>query len=60
MLTGITERYNGQTTPYYAAARLWVDEIIDPLDTREIIMESISAANHAPVTERFNVGVIQV
>lgn len=60
LLTGITERYNGQTTPYYAAARLWVDEIIDPLDTREIIMESISAANHAPVTERFNVGVIQV
>ncbi|HEY6083632.1 MAG TPA: carboxyl transferase domain-containing protein, partial [Chitinophagaceae bacterium] len=60
LLTGITERYNSQTTPYYAAARLWVDEIIDPLDTREIIIESISAANHAPVTERFNVGVIQV
>jgi acetyl-CoA carboxylase carboxyltransferase component len=50
--------YDEQTTPYYAAARLWVDAIIDPLDTREIISEGINAANHAPM-KKFNPGVIQ-
>ncbi len=60
LLTEITGRYDKQTTPYYAAARLWVDAIIDPVDTRHIISEGIAAANHAPVTARFNVGVIQV
>lgn len=60
LLAEITGRYDRQTTPYYAAARLWVDAIIDPLETREVISESLSAANHAPVTESFNVGVIQV
>ncbi len=55
----IKNRYDRQTTPYYAAARLWVDEIIDPLDTRRIISEGIKAANNAPV-EKFNVGVFQV
>ncbi len=60
LLTEITGQYDKQTSPYYAAARLWVDAIIDPLDTRKMISESIAAANHAPVTEKFNVGVIQV
>ena len=55
----ITDRYNRQTTPYYAAARLWVDAIIDPADTRKVISMGIEAANHAPITEKFNVGVIQ-
>ena len=55
----IKNRYDRQTTPYYAAARLWVDEIIDPLDTRRIISEGIKAADNAPV-EKFNVGVFQV
>ncbi len=50
--------YDEQTTPYYAAARLWVDAIIDPIDTREIISEGITAANNAPVS-KFNPGVIQ-
>ncbi|HXH20103.1 MAG TPA: carboxyl transferase domain-containing protein, partial [Chitinophagales bacterium] len=59
LLKEITERYERQTTPYYAAARLWVDTIIDPLDTRKVISLGIEAANHAPVTRRFNPGVIQ-
>lgn len=55
----IKNRYDAQTTPYYAAARLWVDAIIDPRDTRQWISMGIEAANNAPV-ERFNPGVIQV
>lgn len=51
--------YDKQTTPFYAAARLWVDAIIDPNDTRKWISMGIEAANNAPV-EKFNVGVIQV
>ena len=54
----IKNRYDEQTTPYYAAARLWVDAIIDPLQTREFISTAIAAADHAPV-EAFNVGVLQ-
>lgn len=52
------DRYDKQTTPYYAAARLWVDAIIDPLTTRQWISAGIEAANNAPVA-RFNPGVIQ-
>lgn len=58
LLDDIQARYDEQTTPYYAAARLWVDAIIDPRETRRWISEGILAANNAPV-ERFNVGVIQ-
>lgn len=58
MLKEITDRYNDQLSPYYAAARLWVDQVIDPLDTRTYISAGIEAANHAKV-KRFNVGVIQ-
>ena len=58
LLKEITNRYNEQLSPYYAAARLWVDGVIDPLETRKIISMGIEAANHAPV-EKFNVGVIQ-
>jgi len=53
----IKSRYDHQTTPYYAASRLWVDEIIDPADTRQLISMAIEAANNAPV-EPFNPGVI--
>jgi 3-methylcrotonyl-CoA carboxylase beta subunit len=60
LLKDITDKYNSQTTPYYAAARLWVDAIIDPGDTRRIIAESLKAANQAPVEEPFRTGVIQV
>ncbi|HTA62845.1 MAG TPA: carboxyl transferase domain-containing protein [Bacteroidia bacterium] len=53
------DRYDMQTTPYYAASRLWLDAIIDPVDTRKWISMGIEAANHAPITKQYNVGVIQ-
>jgi 3-methylcrotonyl-CoA carboxylase beta subunit len=59
LLKQISGRYNMQTTPYYAAARLWVDGIIDPLETRKVISMGIEAANHAPIEKAFNVGIIQ-
>lgn len=59
LLKTITERYQKQTSPYYAAARLWVDEIINPLDTRKWISMGIEMANHAPITKPYNVGVLQ-
>ncbi|MGA9324992.1 MAG: carboxyl transferase domain-containing protein, partial [Salegentibacter sp.] len=55
----IKSRYDEQTSPYYAAARLWTDAIISPLDTRKWISKGIEAANHAPITKDFNMGVIQ-
>lgn len=54
----IKSRYDHQTTPYYAASRLWMDAIIDPVETRKVISMTIEAANNAPI-ERFNPGVIQ-
>ncbi len=60
LLDTIKDRYYQQTTPYYAAARLWVDEIIDPKNTRQLIAESIAAANHNPHLEQFKTGVFQV
>ncbi|KQS32231.1 acyl-CoA carboxylase subunit beta [Pedobacter sp. Leaf194] len=59
MLKEITDKYDSQTTPYYAASRLWVDGIIDPLETRKVISMGIEAANQSPITKRFNVGIIQ-
>lgn len=59
LLKEITDRYNHQTTAYYAASRLWVDGIIDPLETRKVISMGIEAANQSPVKKPFNVGVIQ-
>ena len=58
LLKEITDKYNEELSPYYAASRLWVDGIIDPRETRRVISTGIDAANHAPV-EKFNVGVIQ-
>ena len=58
LFASIKQRYDEQTTPWYAAARLWVDAIINPLETRSVISRGIEAANNAPV-EQFNVGVIQ-
>ncbi|MCC2591804.1 acyl-CoA carboxylase subunit beta [Chryseobacterium sp. MFBS3-17] len=60
ILDTISKRYQKQTEPTYAAARLWTDAIIDPTDTRKWISMGIEAADHAPVTEKFNLGVIQV
>ena len=59
LLEEITAKYNEELSPYYAASRLWVDGVIDPLETRKVISMGIEAANHAPITEKFNVGVIQ-
>lgn len=58
LLKNITDRYEKQTNAYYAASRLWVDAIIDPLETRKVISMGIEAANNAPVA-KFNPGIIQ-
>jgi 3-methylcrotonyl-CoA carboxylase beta subunit len=60
LLNDIKERYEKQTTPYYAAARLWVDAIIDPGETRKLIAEGIAAANHKSTRKDFSLGVFQV
>ncbi|MFT3948394.1 MAG: carboxyl transferase domain-containing protein [Agriterribacter sp.] len=60
LLDDIKQQYEKQTTPYYAAARLWVDAIIDPGETRQLISEGIAAANHKKNAEHFNLGVFQV
>jgi len=59
LLKTINDRYNKQMSPYYAASRLWVDSIIDPLETRKVISMGIEMANNAPIKEAYNVGVIQ-
>ena len=56
----ISDSYEKQTKATYAAARLWTDDIINPVDTRKWISMGIEAANHAPITEKFNLGIIQV
>ncbi|MGB0366049.1 MAG: acyl-CoA carboxylase subunit beta [Flavobacteriaceae bacterium] len=56
----IKGNYDQQTKAEYAAARLWTDAIINPTETRKWISMGIEAANHAPITERFNMGVLQV
>lgn len=55
----IKDRYDTQTTPYYAASRIWLDAIIDPLDTRKVISMGIEMANQSPITKAYNVGVLQ-
>lgn len=60
LLDEIKGRYEKQTTPYYAAARLWIDAIIDPVDTRMMISEAIQAANNNAEIPEFKTGVFQV
>ena len=60
ILDTISKRYQNQTDATYAAARLWTDAIINPEDTRKWISMGIEAANHAPIREPFNMGIIQV
>ena len=60
LLSNIKEKYDAQVSPYYAAARLWTDAVIDPLETRNWISTGIEAANHAPIEKDFNLGLIQV
>ena len=56
----IANRYQKQTEATYSAARIWTDAIINPVDTRTWISMGIEAANHSPITEKFNLGVLQV
>ena len=56
----IKNRYDAQVSPYYAAARIWTDAVIDPLDTRKWISMGIEAADHAPIEKKFNMGILQV
>jgi acetyl-CoA carboxylase carboxyltransferase component len=60
LLNEIKSKYDAQTSPYYAAARLWVDDIIDPLQTRTVISEGIAAANHNATVPDLKTGVFQV
>lgn len=60
LFSKIKSRYDEQISPYYAAARIWTDAIINPLDTRKWVSMGIEAANHAPIEKQFNLGVIQV
>jgi 3-methylcrotonyl-CoA carboxylase beta subunit len=60
LLKEIQDRYNSQADPLYAAARLWVDGIIDPAETRKIVSYCLEIANHNPDIPKFNPGVIQV
>jgi acetyl-CoA carboxylase carboxyltransferase component len=59
LLKKISQKYNEQTSPYYAASRLWIDAIIDPQETRKVISMGIEAANHAPIEKKYNPGVLQ-
>jgi 3-methylcrotonyl-CoA carboxylase beta subunit len=60
LFDNIKSRYDKQISPYYAAARIWTDAVINPLDTRTWISMGIEAANHAPIEKEFNLGVLQV
>ncbi len=59
LLKEITEKYERTLHPYYAAARLWIDGVIDPRETRQVLSKGIEMANHRTITEKFNVGIIQ-
>jgi acetyl-CoA carboxylase carboxyltransferase component len=59
LFNSIKSRYDEQISPYYAASRLWIDAIIDPIDTRKWISMGIEIASHAPIDKRYNVGVLQ-
>ncbi len=59
LLKNITKKYNSQSSPYYAASRLWIDAIIDPLETRKVISTGINVANHSPINKKYNPGIIQ-
>ena len=60
LYNNIKQKYDDQTSPYYAAARLWVDEIIEPKDTRTILIKSLNIVNNSNQNKRANYGVFQV
>ena len=59
LFDSIKNRYDKQISPYYAASRLWIDAIIDPIETRKVISMGIEMANHKKAEKAYNVGVIQ-
>jgi acetyl-CoA carboxylase carboxyltransferase component len=59
LLQRIRSRYEVQMSPYYAASRLWIDAIIDPIDTRKVLSMGIEAANQAPIERAYNPGILQ-
>ena len=59
LLETIQKRYDDQTSPYYAASRLWLEAVIDPRDTRKVLSMGIKMANHAPAEKSYNTGVLQ-
>ena len=60
LFENIKSRYDQQISPYYAAARIWTDAVINPLDTRTWVSMGIEAANHATIERKFNLGIVQV
>ena len=60
LFENIKSRYDQQISPYYAAARIWTDAVINPLETRTWVSMGIEAANHAPIERKFNLGIVQV
>ena len=59
MYNSIKSKYDEQTSPYYAASRMWMDAIIDPIETRKWISIGIEAANQNPEIKAYKTGVIQ-
>lgn len=59
LFENIKSKYDSQIKPYYAASRLWLDAVIDPVDTRKWISLGIEAANNNSVIEDYKTGVIQ-
>jgi acetyl-CoA carboxylase carboxyltransferase component len=60
LLEEIQQRYNNELDPLFAAARLWVDDLIDPARTREVLARGLAMAANNPEIPRFSTGVIQV
>jgi acetyl-CoA carboxylase carboxyltransferase component len=56
---GVKQTYDQQMDPRYGAARLWLDKIIDPMETRDAIIQALEAASHNPDVPKFNVGILQ-
>jgi 3-methylcrotonyl-CoA carboxylase beta subunit len=59
LFTSVKETYEQQTDPRYGAARLWVDKIIDPVTTRQVLTRSLELAALNPEVPKFNVGLLQ-
>jgi acetyl-CoA carboxylase carboxyltransferase component len=59
LLSDIKKSYEEKSEPLYAASKIWIDEIIDPLLTREYVSMALDVANNNPNWEKFNVGILQ-